>query len=173
MDISSIVTHTIRINTVYDDGKKHNEVYRGTNKGIAEALKTFYGKEHVREWEAVQSKVIVPTLPENRFKVIKTEKRGTILVVPSEDFSDRCLIFVGCSGGYEGGVSLLGKDTTATILKMYFVGNEYESRIETIALMDVGQKVAFHIYSKLCGQLIYDVTWTGESYVESLDRKRD
>lgn len=111
--------------------------------------------------EVVEPEVTLPTLPEGRFRVIKTKEKGTILVVPGEDNTNRCLLFVGCFGGFRGGVGVIADGTTGKILKECSAGNACESFVTVIALLEVGQSVAFHSTGRRTNE-VYLHTWTGE-----------
>jgi hypothetical protein len=82
------------------------------------------------------------TLPENQFRVIKTAEKGTILVVPGRDDSNKCLLFVGIAGGFRGACGVKEEGTTGQILKTCAASAACESGTEVIALLDVGQTVA-------------------------------
>ena len=103
----------------------------------------------------------VHLLPEGKFRVIKTRQKGTILVVPGEDTTRRCLLFAGANGGFRGGVCLIEDATTAKILKACAAGNACQSAIAIAALMDVGETIAFRSYGRRCDE-VYAYTWTGE-----------
>jgi len=102
----------------------------------------------------------LPTLPEGKFRVIKTREKGTILVVPGEDKTNRCLLFVGCAGGFRGGVSVLKDGTSGTILKTCSAGNACESSIEVIVLLEPGQCITFWSYGRHTNE-VYQYTWNG------------
>lgn len=82
-------------------------------------------------------------LPEGKFRVIKTKAKGTLLVVPGEEYSNRIVAMVGENSGFRGYVSL-HDDTTANVLKECSAGNATEARIEVIALMSPGEAIVFH-----------------------------
>lgn len=135
-------------------------LYEGTDKVAAEAAKASYDEQNKGSWKTANLQATQPTLPEGKFKVIKTKEKGTILVIPGEDHSNRCLLFVGCAGGFRGGESVLQDGTTATILKTCSAGNACESRTEVIALMEIGQTVAFYSYGRRTNE-VYVYTWDG------------
>ena len=100
----------------------------------------------------------LPTLPEGKFRVIKTKEKGTLLVVPGSDDTNRCLLFVGCAGGLRGGVGVIKDGTTGTILKECSAGNACESSTEVIVLLEIGQSVAFHTWGRRTNE-VYQYTW--------------
>jgi hypothetical protein len=108
----------------------------------------------------------VPTLPDEKFRVIKTREKGTILVVSGEDITPRCLLFVGCEGDFRGGVSVVAEATTGTILKQASAGNACQSSTEVIILMEVGQTVAFHTSGRYSNEVrLY--TWDGSQVMRT------
>lgn len=110
-------------------------------------VKLVYGRnKHDRKFLPV-AQGIVPEeeiLPEGKFRVIKTKAKGTILIVPGKDDTSRCLLFIGCAGGFRGGVGVVYEATTGKILKECSAGNACESSVEVIVLLDVGQSICFH-----------------------------
>ena len=147
------------------DGK--TSLYSGADKAAAEAAKAKYEteKKAAGGYGYAELKATPPTLPENQFRVIKTKEKGTILVVPGSDDTNRCLIFVGCAGGFRGGVGLVSEDTTGSIIKECSAGNNCESSIEVIALLEVGQSVAFHTSGRRTNE-VYQYTWDGTQVVK-------
>uniref|UniRef100_A0A6M3L2J3 Uncharacterized protein n=1 Tax=viral metagenome TaxID=1070528 RepID=A0A6M3L2J3_9ZZZZ len=103
-------------------------------------------------------------LPENKFKVIKTKEKGTIIIVPGEDNSNRCLAMIGTSGGFRGDCGLKKEDSTAQILKICLAGSACDSSISIIALFDVGQKILFYSYGRRNNDVIIH-EWTGKELV--------
>jgi hypothetical protein len=89
-------------------------------------------------------------LPENKFRVIKTREKGTIMIVPGEDTSNRALVFVGCEGGFRGGVSFIQneKEKQANILKSMSAQNACSSKIAVMAIFEENSTLAFHSYGR-------------------------
>jgi hypothetical protein len=102
----------------------------------------------------------LPTLPDGKFRVIKTKEKGTLLVVPGSDDTNRCLLFVGCAGGFRGGVGVISDGTTGTMIKECSAGNNCRSSTEVIVLLEVGQSVAFHTSGRHTNE-VYLYTWNG------------
>jgi len=98
-------------------------------------------------------------LPENAFKVIKTQE-GEILIVGGEDTTPRCLLFAGASGGYRGGVEVFAKGTTGRVLVECSAANNLHSAIEVVAILDVGQSLAFFSTGR-GGDTVEVHTWNG------------
>jgi hypothetical protein len=153
--------------TVTADYGKTN-LYTGTDKVAAEAAKAKFDAEQKAKnpessWTpTAELKASYPILPEGKFRVIKTKEKGTILVVPGSDDTNRCLLFVGCAGGFRGGVSVVHEGTTGSLLKECSAGNNLESSVEVIALLDIGQSVAFHTSGRRTNE-VYVYTWNGTS----------
>ena len=148
-----------------DSGK--TILYDGADKTAAEAAKAKYDAEQKAKAESssywtptADLKAGLPTLLEGRFRVIKTKEKGTILLVPGSDDTNRCLLFVGCAGGFRGGVSTIKDGTTGTILKECSAGNNCESSVEVIVILEVGQSVAFHTSGRRTNE-VYLYTWNG------------
>jgi len=141
-------------------------LYVDTDKVAAEEAKAKYDAAKKAEkpestWTPTADlKTGHPILPEGKFRVIKTKEKGTLLVVPGNDDTNRCLLFVGCSGGFRGGVGLVGDGTTGTVLKSCSAGNNCDSSIEVIALLEAGQSVAFHTFGRRTNE-VYVYTWDG------------
>jgi len=140
----------------------------GTDPFPAYRAELVYGRNK-RDREFLPVKDIVPVksdetgesaLPEGQFKVIRTKEKGTILVVPGEDKTNRVLLFAGISGGFRGGESVLEDGTTGMIIKVCSAGNACESRTEIIAILEVGQAVVFHTYGRRTNE-VYQYLWDG------------
>jgi len=134
-------------------------LYTGTDEAKAKEVKEAYDAEQ-KTWERANFNVSLPTLPEDKFRVIKTREKGTILIVPGEEKTNRCLLFVGCAGGFRGGESVLKDGTTGTILKICSAGNACESSTEVIVLLEPGQTIAFHTFGRRTNEA-YLYTWNG------------
>jgi hypothetical protein len=164
------VTPETQYTVTADYGK--TVLYRGTDKAAAEEAKAKYDAEQKAKakegsyWTPTADlRASLPTLPEGKFRVIKTKEKGTILVVPGNDNTNRCLLFVGCAGGFRGGESVLKDDTTGTILKTCSAGNACESSTEVIVLLEPGQSIAFHTYGRRTNE-VYLYTWNGAEVEE-------
>lgn len=83
------------------------------------------------------------TLPENGFRVIKTKEKGTILIVPGADNTNRVLLMAGASGGFRGSVAMDKQATTATVLAYALAGNACDSRAEVAAILEPSQQLVF------------------------------
>ncbi|KKU60243.1 MAG: hypothetical protein UX81_C0002G0040 [Parcubacteria group bacterium GW2011_GWA2_47_12] len=155
-DVTPVITYTVTANGV--------ALYSGIDKTEAEKAKAdFDTAEQAKvpqSWRRAELKATLPTLLEGRFRVIKTKEKGTIMVVPGEDSSNRCLLFVGSTGGFRGGVGVIQDGTTGTILKQCSAGNACESSVTVIALLEVGQSVAFHSTGRRTNE-VYLHTWDG------------
>ncbi len=137
-------------------------LYEGTDRAAAEAAKTEYeaAKKAAGEYGHASLNTGSSILPENSFRVIKTREKGTLMVVSGEDTTNRALMFIGCAGGFRGGVSLVAEGTTGQVLKTCHAGNNCESAIEVIALLEVGQSVAFHSSGRRTDE-VHVFTWDG------------
>ncbi len=102
------------------------------------------------------------TLPENRFQVIKTKEKGTIMVVPGEDLTRRCLLFAECKGGFRGGVALIGGSNSADVIKKCHAGDACDSLMAVIAILEVDQSIAFHSWGRRKDE-VYRHAWDGET----------
>lgn len=165
-DVTPVTEYVV---TAYD-GAKRVTIYAGTDKVVADKAKVDYDaqKASVEKpkcavlWSPPTANIAAgpTTLPEGKFRVIKTRDKGTILVVPGNDDTNRCLLFVGCAGGFRGGVALVQDGTTGNILKNCSAGNNCDSSVEVIALLETGQSVAFHSYGRRTNE-VYLYTWNG------------
>ena len=135
--------------TVYSFGAK---LYEGTDKSAAEKIAATSPMARLQEGPMI--------LPDGKFRIIKTREKGTTLVVPGDDKTSRCVLFVGCEGGFRGDVRILECDTTGTLLAKCAAGNACESSVEAIVLLDVGQSIAFHTWGRRTNE-IYSYAWTG------------
>lgn len=152
------ITPTVELTVTDHWGRK--TLYVGTNRAKAEEAKARYDEGKTSSYERADLKEGQPILPEGRFRVIKTREKGTLLVVPGEDSTNRCLLFVGCEGGFRGGVGILDEGTTAQILKTCSAANACDSSCEVIALLEVGQTVAFHTSGRRSNE-VYVYIWNG------------
>jgi hypothetical protein len=103
-------------------------------------------------------------LPENAFQVRKTAE-GQVVISAGEDSTQRCLLFVGQIGGFRGGVSILEEETTGKVLASCSASNACESGIECIALLDVGQAIAFHRTGRNTNEIMV-YSWDGVTIEE-------
>lgn len=111
-------------------------------------------------------------LPEDKFRVIKTREKGTILIVPGTDTTNRCLGMVGVSDGFRGGSGLEDEHTTAQILKTCQAGNACEGRFTCIALFEEGQQVVLWRSGRRCNDVIV-VEFAGGDLVETVMTRRE
>jgi len=124
-----------------------------------------YGDQRDAEFLAVKGVRPVQTpegvalLPKNAFRVVRTRKEGLILVVEGRDETPRCLLFAGCATGFSM-VDLYPAATTATILKTCVAGNKLRHEIQVIAILDVGQRLAFRRSSREKNEIL-SYLWTG------------
>jgi len=161
--------YTVTVPAFSKCGQPHREVYRGTKKHAAEAIKKLHEKGQQGIFSGVTCAYLctsIPMLPENQFQI--TTKENKVVVIPGEDHSNRCLMFVGHSSHKENNVLLLREGTTAEILlRMWAKERFYSShRMEVVALMEAGQKVSFYV-ERGHSSKVYSVTWTGETYLEN------
>lgn len=129
-------------------------LYEGTDEDVAQAVTEQYNHNPFRTGFVTVASV--PILPEGAFRLICVD--GTVVVVPGADTTDRCLLFVGCYAGFGRSQSLLEEGTTGRIVKHCAPDEEYRLSIEAIALLEVGQTVAFRITESE----VHLYTWTGE-----------
>lgn len=91
-------------------------------------------------------------LPEGKFRVIRTRKKGTIIIIPGEDVTDRALVMIGYSGGFRGGVYL--DESTARILRVAQASNACESGLEVAALMKPGERLVVRRYGRRLREVV-------------------
>lgn len=140
--------------------EKQGPEYKGTLDG-ARKVADEWNKDHPKGTYAQAYVTHHGVLPENKFCVIKTQEKGTILAVSGEDKTNRCLLFVVCAGGFRGGVSVLTDGTTGTILIKCSAGNACESSVEAIAILAIGQSIAFHTSGRRTNE-VYQYLWNGK-----------
>jgi len=143
-------------------------LYHGISKEDAEAAKAKYDEEQIKISENPRmfhkTAKIQTTLPEmirDTFRIIKTKAKGTIMVVPGSDKTDRCLLFVGAKGGFRGDVFVFQKETTCNVLVECFAGNACDSSFHVIALLEKGESIAFHSVGRRTNH-VYVYTWNGK-----------
>lgn len=83
-------------------------------------------------------------MPENQFRLIKTKEKGTIMIVPGRDTSNRALVFCGINDGFRGSSGLLETGTDARIIQHCSAGAACEGRNEIIALLEPGQQIVLY-----------------------------
>jgi hypothetical protein len=103
--------------------------------------------------------VVKSVLPDHKFRVIRT-KKGTMLVVPGEDRSDRALAFVGCESGYRGGVGV--EEATCNVLLTARVGFRLWAGVEVVAIFEPGQRITFHRTGRREDEYVR-YTWDGSA----------
>lgn len=133
-------------------------LYYGEDESAANAAKDQYYENPFRSGSATVASV--PILPEGAFRLIW--KNGKVAVASGQDTTDRCLLFVGCYAGYGRSQSLLEAGTTGSIVTLCPAGEEGQSSTEAIALLDVGQALAFLIAGERTTDEVHLYTWTGE-----------
>jgi len=159
-----IAPEVIYVVTTYRHGEGEKVLYRGTSNAVAKAAEDAYNRKNIISYagnrpyhNTARLQSGPPTLPEGKFRLVKTS--DVIMVVPGEDSTNRCLLFVANKS--HGKVSVLFDGTTGTIIKEChcFDGNA----VGVIALLEPDQAVAFHD----CGSNeVRQYTWSG-SAVES------
>jgi len=139
-------------------------LYEGTDKDAAHAAKCVYDARGEigyfgpggRPLPLTARLTIGPAmLPDGEFKVVKTG--NTVMVVPGEDDTNRCLLFIANKAGSRG-VSVLEAGTTGKIIKETHCCDG--TAVGVIALLEPGQAVAFHD----CGtDEVRQYTWDGSA----------
>ena len=123
------------------------------------------GKEYETRGDAIAAgnnySILVSELPQGQFKVIKTKEKGTILVVPGEDTSNRALVFTGCTGGFRGFVEVDNRFTSAQIIKSCSAGNNCNSECQVIGILEPGQRITFHSTGRKWNKMVV-VSFDGE-----------
>jgi len=102
------------------------------------------------------------TLPENGFRVIKTKEKGTILIVPGEDSTNRVLLMAGGESDFRGSIGLDKEATTAKIIAWAYAYNALESGCAFAAIMEHGQRVVL-IGDGRDGSFVIQFLFDGES----------
>lgn len=97
-------------------------------------------------------------LPENRFRIIKTKEKGTLMVIGGEDTTNRVLLFCGVKEGFRGGSDVL--ECTGQELKRCSAGNACEGQLEVIVLLEAGQHVALHSWGRRTDEVL-QFAWDG------------
>jgi hypothetical protein len=105
-------------------------------------------------------------LTRGTFKVIKSLRKGTWLIVRGEDLSNKCLLFVGEKSGYRGSLGLLKYDMTGIVIKECVAGNKKASSHELVALLEPGQNVVFRSFNKDVENII-EYLWNGKRVIKS------
>jgi hypothetical protein len=156
--VTPVVTY--KVTTPADGG--HRQVhYEGSDADAAKAVASTFPPLTAR------IDVSPPTLPENRFRVVRT-REGQIMIAEGEDTTNRCLLFADAGGGFRGGVGILEKKggTTATVLKVVQASNACESTIAVAALLNPGEQLVFWSYGRGTNSVrVY--RWDGASITEA------
>jgi hypothetical protein len=93
-------------------------------------------------------------LPENAFKVVKTQSPVTIEIVRGFDPSNNVLLFSNVKGGFRGGCEILSSTTTGEILLVAQATAANRSGISFAALLKPNQVVDISSYG-LFGHFIF------------------
>jgi hypothetical protein len=150
------------------------KLYQGGSEEKAKKHQLEYN-EHMKAghyYARAHYSVSLPVLPQGRFRIIKTKAKGTIMVVPGLETSDRCLLFVGCKGGMRGGVSLVEMSTSSQVLKKCQARSACYSQVELVALMSKGETVVFHSYGRYNNHFV-EYTWDGQDIKKVLYPKAE
>jgi hypothetical protein len=102
------------------------------------------------------------TLPEGKFRVIKTKEKGTILIVPGTDSTNRVLLMAGGESDFRGSIGLDKEATTAKIIAWAYAYNALESGCAFAAIMEHGQRVVL-IGDGRDGSFVIQFLFDGES----------
>jgi hypothetical protein len=169
-DVSPVVRYMAR---AYD-GARDVVLYEGADLAAAEAAKAQFDAEEKaagRVWRA-EVRSLFPTLPDGQFRVIKTREKGTILVVPGDEPSNRALVFIGADSGFRGDVCVVPAGTTAHILMDSYSGSRLGSHIDVVAIFDIGQSISFHSWGRRNNDvLVY--TWDGHEISKKVYTKEE
>ncbi len=83
------------------------------------------------------------------FQVIRTREKGTIMIVPGQDATNRILGLISIAGGFRGGVGLLrGATQTADILASAQASSACESTAAWAALFNVGDVLIVNTFGR-------------------------
>lgn len=83
------------------------------------------------------------------FQVIKTKEKGTIIIVPGQDTTNRILGLISIAGGFRGGVGLLrGATQTADILISARASSACDSTAAWAALFNIGDRLIVNSFGR-------------------------
>jgi len=105
-------------------------------------------------------------LIDHRFMVVKTKAKGTLMLVPGEDVTDRVLWFGGVDDGFRGFSKVVTDHTTATILKTVSARSACDGRTEVAAIMRPSEQVVFHRSGRSCNEYFVVAAGGGGVVVE-------
>lgn len=110
-------------------------LYLGTSKADAEEV---WRKNRGGSDPNIHLYISGYVLPEGKFQIIK-KKDGTALVVPTNDDTPRCLLFVGINGQAHQGLEFPG--TTGEILYECSAGYNVDLSTEVVILLEDGESI--------------------------------
>lgn len=100
------------------------------------------------------------------FRVIKAREKGTILLVPGADTTDRILALISVAGGFRGDVGLSTQyPSTAQILVQAYASAACESTAAWACLFEPGQRLVVRSWGRY-GDTIIVYTHTGAALIE-------
>jgi hypothetical protein len=100
-------------------------------------------------------------MPENKFRLIKTKAKGTLMIVPGIDTTNRALVFCGINDGFRGSSGILD-ETDAQIIKHCHAAAACEGRNEVIALLKPGQQAVLYSRGRRTNYVICH-NWDGNN----------
>lgn len=104
-------------------------------------------------------------LPEGEFTIIKTREKGTIMIVPGKDVTNRCLLMVGCSEGFRGSVSITKCD--GEILSECYAGAACEGYISATVILKKDEQIVFHSTGRRTNNYV-EYTFNGSDVIQKV-----
>lgn len=85
---------------------------------------------------------------DDHFKVVRSRKSSSYLIIPAEDQSKTVLAFIGDEAGFRGMTGLVPDDTTATVLKQASTHAACSGNLTVVALLKPGERVVTFSYGR-------------------------
>lgn len=144
---------TFQTTHVVSSSKDNAVIYSGPSKEAAISAVRCYNSTSSDRWtNYAKHTVLRPAPVDNHFKVIKTEQKGTIIIVPGEDKTNRVLLLCGAKGGFRGDCNFFG--TTGKLLCKIKARSACESGVEAAVILEPGQRITFKSIGRRCDNII-------------------
>lgn len=140
--------------TVYHYNGTHYEYfYDGYDQDRAHQVKE--GRSLLGQHSMMETRL--PELPEGKFRVIKTKAKGTTMIVPGSDYSDRLLLTIDFDPVYRGNIHLTHASASQFVAECRAVcaGGQ---RMSVMRIMDIGGWFAVEIANRR-GTFYKKYTW--------------
>lgn len=123
--------------------KKHTAFGFSTEPFAAFRCDISYGRNK-KDFAFLPCTIAGGELENGKFKVIKTQAKGTIMIVEGEDTTDKILLFVGISDGFRGSSGIEEKGEEVQIIAQSQASNACDGQSEYICIIPEGSSISLY-----------------------------